>query len=164
MLLEYILWIDSPRLIQTCSMLAVVIYLLTHPHRHTVIYDMTTQAHRHTSNQTWLVTELWNSSFWDSVSLLVNRVSKTRDPRGQIPRGLSTWNPATRQAETEPQRLDFGPGNRASEARVATNAYCFKTGPTNWIVWFLWVFTHFHPSILFFFCCGWVLSNKTSLA
>ena len=57
----------------------------------------------------------------------------------------STWNPATRQAETEPQRLDFGPGNRASEARVATNAYCFKTGPTNWIVWFLWVFTHFQP-------------------
>ena len=27
----------------------------------------------------------------------------------------STWNLATRQAETEPQRLDFGPGNRASE-------------------------------------------------
>ena len=38
---------------------------------------------------------------------------------------------ATRQAETEPQRLDFGPVNRASEARVANNAYCFKTGPTN---------------------------------
>ena len=54
------------------------------------------------------------------------RVSETRVPRGQ-----ATWNPATRQAETEPQRLDFGPGNRASEARVATNAYCFKTGPTN---------------------------------
>ena len=45
---------------------------------------------------------------------LVNRVSDTRDLR--VP---------TSGKETEPQRLDFGPGNRASEARVANNIYSF---------------------------------------
>ena len=41
------------------------------------------------------------------------------------PRGVSTWIVPTSGKETEPQRLDFGPGNRASEARVANNIYSF---------------------------------------
>ena len=56
---------------------------------------------------------------------LVNRVSDTRDLRVQNPRGVSTWIVPTSGKETEPQRLDFGPGNRASEARVANNIYSF---------------------------------------
>ena len=50
--------------------------------------------------------------------------------------------------QIEPQRLDFEAQNRASEARVASFAFTFKTASTNEIVSFLWVFTHFHLFIL----------------
>ena len=63
---------------------------------------------------------------------LATRDAETEPQRKtRVPRGHATWNLATRDAETEPQRLDFGPLNRASEARVANNEYSFKTGSTN---------------------------------
>ena len=62
------------------------------------------------------------------------RVSKTQLPREILPTYIT---------EIEPLRLDLQAQNRAFKARVVNKQYSFQTGPTNYIVGFLLLVTHF---------------------